>query len=1043
MKHLFFILLLFFSFSLTAQTFPDEFISLTTMQDYVAFYTQEKVNGTRQPRKVTGPVIKSYIIGSGNNRLVNAAELGDSTVSAVTQAIDSAILAGDSIYVVANATLLPSTAKKASLAFNTDGDSLWYWNGSSFIGISLIGGGGGVTDGDKGDIDITGSGTVYTIDTSAVDYDNLSQAVKDSISNSSETRLDIGRLEFIYDIVSASGLSANESVLNYSFSSIDDSKYMFSNTEYGSGGERGGWLGNGTSGDSVEVSAPFWVVIGDSQAEGAPALDGRLSNGGFDYDFPDQSGQLSFHLRELTNMRWFNHGIGSQNSAQILARFQRDALGKTFAVGDGRGDRTLSGPPQGIVLIAGINDFYTGLTVSDLQENLTAMASLANQEGIPLVVLNCPGDEINNATQNLQVDSINNWLSAGNLNAYGAVIVDYNAWWRNPSYDDNFHANSLIVDDIHPSQVGYDSLANYIYREAALPRLDSIYIYTELSPDGFSGYSRPSAIRIDGEQVLSIANDTQSIAITTPFVSDSIHLLIQSSVNITGTTYTGISHVEYLVSNAYAGSVVTRRQKQIVTNSGGTSKWTESSNNLYPAESETVSIGTSSADGDAVLTIRGTTSDNRAGLVFEDNTGANKIQFYNSGRLGINKNPVYNFDVSGTVNFQNGSNYTFINGSTYQIYGSPSFDFQSTAIGGYRQVTMSFTASLGDSHFFDWKPRASPNGGTTNYRFYADGDGSQPFCIIDGVSKGIRISEGSLTGQAVYSFETDRDIALIGSLGGDEIGRLHFFEAANINTESIALRAPFSLTTNREYILPENYTAGQVLKVAAGDSLYFDDIGVTTFWTDNGDGITYSSSSNTPVTITSTDPLAGVIIEDTNTTIPEAIRRIGDNMSLLPNGGKVGFGGISSPSASIDVQPENSSEPALIARAVSSQSDDIAQVLASNGDKYFAVNSGGNLIINEKQIRPALVQTSDFDPDAATYLYVVDVSGGTISSTLPNASLYDSGTIFCEFVLLNATGSENWILTSGGGQINQAASQTYTSNLKGRIVAINSNWYIF
>jgi hypothetical protein len=54
------------------------------------------------------------------------------------------------------------------------------WNGSAWApGADAT---GGVTDGDKGDIDVTSSGTVWTVDTSAVTWTKLSQAVRDSIN---------------------------------------------------------------------------------------------------------------------------------------------------------------------------------------------------------------------------------------------------------------------------------------------------------------------------------------------------------------------------------------------------------------------------------------------------------------------------------------------------------------------------------------------------------------------------------------------------------------------------------------------------------------------------------------------------------------------------------------------------------------------------------------------------------------------------------------------------------------------------------------------
>lgn len=57
-------------------------------------------------------------------------------------------------------------------------DSLYGWNGSAWSHLNPL----RPTDGDKGDIDVTSSGAVWTIDTAAVTWLKLNQAAKDSIN---------------------------------------------------------------------------------------------------------------------------------------------------------------------------------------------------------------------------------------------------------------------------------------------------------------------------------------------------------------------------------------------------------------------------------------------------------------------------------------------------------------------------------------------------------------------------------------------------------------------------------------------------------------------------------------------------------------------------------------------------------------------------------------------------------------------------------------------------------------------------------------------
>lgn len=649
----------------------------------------------------------------------------------------------------------------------------------------------------------------------AIDLSGLSGASTPNV-------YDISRLEYINNRIKAQGLAANESVTNYGYATVNDSKYKFSNTAYGTGGEYGGWLANGISGDSIQVSAPFGVIIGDSQAEGAPSLSGRLDGyigSGFYPAWQDTTGQLSYHFRELTKMRWFNQGIGSQTSTQVLARFQRDALGAINDPSDGRGDQTLSGKPEIIVLIVGINDFYNGLNVSDLQANLTSMASLANQESIPLVMLNISGDEVNNATQNAQVDSINIWLAKGNLNTYNTIIVDYNSWWRDTNYDDNFHGNSLLIDDIHPTKIGYDSLSNYIYREAVLPRLDTIIIFNQLSPDGFTGFSRPNSIKINGNETVASSGEIDTIGIGEPLTSDSIYLSILGSTNITGTTYSGFSHIEYLLSNSYAGDVVTRRVNNVVPSSTTSiSKWLQASSNLSPLLNEKVSIGTPTQyDANTVLTIKDNSSTNTNGVVITDASNVGKFAFRaGNGRLGINTvAPAYNLHIEGTAYFASAGQYSFFSGSAQQMYGSsPSINFQSTAASPMKQINL--THSGGNASFF-FEPASAPVGRGQDTKYVFKNLAQDYVVNIDGVNGGLALFQDI----ANERIDTDGNILLRGEDDGSATGKLIMQEATNTAVNHISIQAQSVLTTNTEYKLPPSGTVGQKLTYGASDSLYW------------------------------------------------------------------------------------------------------------------------------------------------------------------------------------------------------------------------------
>jgi lysophospholipase L1-like esterase len=212
----------------------------------------------------------------------------------------------------------------------------------------------------------------------------------------------------------------------------------------------------------------FWVIIGDSQAEGNPLRHGRLHNstGKFDFNYPDSIGQLSYHLRELTHLTFYNQGICGETSNSTKKRFLRDALGLKYFVGDKIDNKTLKGKPKGIIIITGINDFYRGLIPKDTKSNLEWIATTCKDYNVKCVILNLPGDAINNQTQCQYITDVNNWLKKGALLKYGTCVIDYNSWWNDAQFsNDNIHHNPNIVDDIHPSIEGYKLLASLIYNQ--------------------------------------------------------------------------------------------------------------------------------------------------------------------------------------------------------------------------------------------------------------------------------------------------------------------------------------------------------------------------------------------------------------------------------------------------------------------------------------------------------------------------------------------------------------------------------------------------
>lgn len=390
----------------------------------------------------------------------------------------------------------------------------------------------------------------------------LDLATKTNAGSMSPSALDIYSMPEIKLYIAGVGVAAPNALANYPATSVDSVYYAFSTTRAGSSGtEFGGVLWNGSGGDSAQVRVPYCVGIGNSIFEGHPGLHGRLhplvsgvAQNTFIPAYPDSAGQLSYELRALTHMRWYNHGIGGQTTTQIRQRFARDVLALqngTFA--DSRGNVTLSYKPTIVVIECGINDVAAGVDPETIKDNLRWMVDQCKRNNIVPVVFNLPGDAVTNQTFLRGIETINKWMAAGGLGE-NCTVFDFNAWWGNATYrnlaynlTDNTHPNANIADDIHPTKAGYADLANVLFLQAKLPVLTKAIFLNNIDPAGFTGYQRPSGITINGN-AFTLGGQVDSVNITS-FTPDSVWIKTTSVVNVSGTSTYGFSHILWKLDN--------------------------------------------------------------------------------------------------------------------------------------------------------------------------------------------------------------------------------------------------------------------------------------------------------------------------------------------------------------------------------------------------------------------------------------------------------------------------------------------------------------
>jgi len=355
---------------------------------------------------------------------------------------------------------------------------------------------------------------------------------------------------FISDTLYSKGLSQSGSLTSdYSYLNIDSTQ-----TKILSVSPYGGWITPSVSsgvGAWVKITAPYGVVIGNSIVEGHPGLHGRLHPNASSYSpyYPDSVGQISYHLKELTGYRWYNHGIGGQTSSQVWSRWDRDVLADSVAIGDGRGNLTLpkNRKPYIVLVGCGANDVAAGAT-SSTRANLLAMAQSCQSNNI-LAIFQTIG--ANTSWTTAQVDTlraINSWMAA-TLPLFGAVISDYNAWSQDPAHNDDKHVKpSYFSDNIHPNKAGYQNYVESILANINIPKISKIHVYAQV--DGPGNFARPSTIQLDND-VLNISTDDYWADLSDMQLDSSIaKMLITSSVAVTGSgTYSGIAHVDWVISS--------------------------------------------------------------------------------------------------------------------------------------------------------------------------------------------------------------------------------------------------------------------------------------------------------------------------------------------------------------------------------------------------------------------------------------------------------------------------------------------------------------
>ena len=265
------------------------------------------------------------------------------------------------------------------------------------------------------------------------------------------------------------------------------------------------WLASLTGSNWVQLLTPFGVIVGDSIAEGHPNAHGRLHQSYVDPTFNDAIlnvyGTPSYALSQRTGMHWYNAGIGGQTTAEILARFDRDALGQTVVVGDGRPNTTLPAKPVWIWVNAGINDVSALTATSVTKTNLLKMAIKALNAGVNIGFNTIGPVDAHNSTQRGMQDDINNFILTV-LPLYGCHTFDFHSWFVDPS-DATKTNPRFSADGVHPNKTGYNNYVARLLSDCNLPIYLNGLAVESYGETYSSNYRAPTTIEFEDNAGLS------------------------------------------------------------------------------------------------------------------------------------------------------------------------------------------------------------------------------------------------------------------------------------------------------------------------------------------------------------------------------------------------------------------------------------------------------------------------------------------------------------------------------------------------------------
>lgn len=149
--------------------------------------------------------------------------------------------------------------------------------------------------------------------------------------------------------------------------------------------------------------------------------------------------RLGQRLNLVTRPGTLNGGVSGENTTQILARVQQDAIDLN---------------PGWCHVLAGTNDVWNSVPVATTIANLTAIYDALEAAGIRIIAGTLPPKSGQTATLYRAAERLNNWIRQQAYDRPGFVVADYAAILTGPTGSWRIGTTAYTADGTHPSAGG-------------------------------------------------------------------------------------------------------------------------------------------------------------------------------------------------------------------------------------------------------------------------------------------------------------------------------------------------------------------------------------------------------------------------------------------------------------------------------------------------------------------------------------------------------------------------------------------------------------